>query len=164
MLCLGKTARSQRGQAVVEFTLVALLFFTVLFSIVEFAHLFYVKLTLRQALGQAGRFMVTGQCGPDSACPVKDGLGNDVPRDQAIQQIFDKWLIGTGTGLQDFEMSCAGAGCDGGNSEETVVLTATFNKPLFMAYFAKLFPAIGGCPAGNVCFTMSTTWKNEPFL
>jgi Flp pilus assembly protein TadG len=149
-------ARSQRGQAVVEFTFMALLFFTVLFSVVEFAHLFYVKLTLRQALGQAGRFMVTGRT-------VKDASGNDIPRDQAIQQIFDTWLIGTGTGLQSFQMTCGGAACAGGNTDETVVLTATFNKPLFMAYFANLFPAIGGCPAGNVCFTMSTTWKNEPF-
>jgi Flp pilus assembly protein TadG len=156
MLRPPEKVRSQRGQAVVEFTLVALLFFTVLFSVVEFAHLFYVKLTLRQALGQAGRFMVTGRT-------LQDPLGTDIPRDQAIQQIFDKWLIGTGTGLQDFKMTCDGAGCDGGNSEETVVLTATFNKQLFMAYFAKLFPAIGGCPAGNVCFTMSTTWRNEPF-
>jgi hypothetical protein len=94
---------------------------------------------------------------------VKDASGNDIPRDQAIQQIFDTWLIGTGTGLQSFQMTCGGAACAGGNTDETVVLTATFNKPLFMAYFANLFPAIGGCPAGNFCFTMSTTWRNEPF-
>jgi Flp pilus assembly protein TadG len=157
MRCLIYKGKCQRGQAVVEFTLVALLFFTVLFSTVEFAHLYYVKLTLRQALGQAGRFMVTGRT-------VKDASGADIPRHQAIQQIFDTWLIGTGTGLQGFQMTCGGVVCNGGNSDETVVLTATFNKALFMAYFAKLFPAMGGCPAGNVCFTMRTTWKNEPFL
>jgi hypothetical protein len=146
---------SQRGQAVVEFTLVALLFFTVVFSIVEFSHLFYVKSTLRHALGDAGRFMVTGRT-------VAGPLGTNLPREDAIKKAFEQWLIGTGAGLQSFQMTCSVNPCTGGNPDEVVTLTATFNKPLFIAYFSNLLGG-PGCPVGNVCFTMRTTWKNEPF-
>lgn len=148
--------RRQRGQTLVEFSLVALLFFTVLFAIVEFAHLFYVRLTVRHAIADAGRFMVTGRT-------LTDGSGQRMPREEAIQQIFEKWLIGTGTGLQDFVMTCAGVRCNGGGAGETVTLTATFHKPLFVTYFANFFGGSNGCPKGHLCFSMSTTWRNEPF-
>ncbi len=148
--------RSQLGQALVEFTLVALIFFTVLFSIVEFSHLFYVKLTLRHALADAGRFMVTGRT-------LEDPPGTELPREDAIKKVFEQWLIATGAGLQSFQMTCGGATCTGGSSDEVVSLIATFNKPLFWPYFANFLPGSGNCPAGNACFTMRTTWKNEPF-
>ena len=148
--------KKSRGQSTVEFALVLPIFAMVFFAIVEFGHLFYVNLTLRQAIGQAGRFMITGRT-------TKDSGGSDIPREQAIKDAFDKWLIGTGVGLQSFQMTCNGVPCTGGISEETVLLTATFNKPLFTVLFANFFPGGGGCPAGNLCFTLSTTWKNEPF-
>ena len=144
--------KKSRGQSTVEFALVLPIFAMVFFAIVEFGHLFYVNLTLRQAIGQAGRFMVTGRTTDVS-----------IPREVAIKNAFDKWLIGTGAGLQSFQMTCNGVPCTGGISDETVVLTATFNKPLFTVLFAQFFPGGGGCPAGNVCFTLSTTWKNEPY-
>jgi hypothetical protein len=100
--------------------------------------------------------MVTGRT-------LQDPSGNALPREDAIRQVFEKWLIGTGTGLQSFQMTCGGGACTGGNPDEIVTLTATFNKPLFMRYFANMFGGSGGCPVGNVCFTMRTVWKNEPF-
>ena len=45
----------------VEFTFIALLFFTLIFAIVEFSHLFYTRLNLQHALREAGRLMITGQ-------------------------------------------------------------------------------------------------------
>jgi hypothetical protein len=148
---------SQRGQTVVEFTLIALLFFVLFFAIVEFAHLFYVRLALRHALAEAGRFMVTGQT-------LADSSGESMPRAEAIQSIFEKWLVGTGAGLQEFVMTCGGAPCSGGGPGETVTLTVTFYKPLFVTYFANFLGGSNGCPEGRVCFSMSTTWKNEPYV
>ncbi|HWP59928.1 MAG TPA: TadE family protein [Candidatus Acidoferrales bacterium] len=147
----------QRGQTVVEFSLVALFFFILLFAIIEFAHLFYVRLTVRHAIGDAGRFMVTGRT-------LTDGSGNPIPREEAIERTFEKWLIGTGAGLQGFVLTCQdGSPCSGGTAEETVTLTATFHKPLFIAYFGNFFGGSNGCPKGHLCFSMSTTWRNEPF-
>jgi hypothetical protein len=88
-----------------------------------------------------------------------------VPREDAIRKVLDSWLIGTGVGLEELVITCgAGTACTGGTADDTVTLTATLNKPLFMAYFANFFGGFDGCPKGNVCFTMRTTWKNEPFL
>ena len=150
--------RSTRGQANLEFALTFPLFALLSLAVVEFSHLFYAELTLQQALREAGRYMVTGQTG-------KDINGNDMPRPEAIDAVFKKWLIGTGTGLQSLALTCGGSVCNppGGGPGDKVTLTATFCKPLFTVLFARLFPGGGGCPPGNFSFTLSTTWKNEPF-
>lgn len=150
--------QKQRGQAVVEFTLVMFIFFMLVFSIVEFSHLFYVRLTLRHALANAGRFTVTGRTLKDASDK------HDLPREAAIRKVLDSWLIGTGVGLEELLITCgAGNACTGGKADDTVTLTARLNKPLFTAYFANFFGGFNGCPKGHVCFTMRTTWKNEPF-
>ena len=134
---LKKHVKSQRAQSTVEFTFVAFFFFALFFAVIEFSHLFYVRLTLQHALKEAGRFMVTGQGGDVGA------------RKKAIQGIFEKWLIGTGAGLQSFAMDPP----DGGKAGDTVKLTATFIKPWFTGFI----------PAGPITFSLSNTWKNEPF-
>jgi Flp pilus assembly protein TadG len=150
--CLSK---SQEGQAVVEFALSAVLFFVLLFGIVEFSHLFHVKLTLRHALREAGRYMVTGR----ADVPDPNNPGNNLVRAQAVEAIFHRHLTGTGAGLQGFTMNPS----NGGGPGDTVTLTATFNKPLFTGFFSSFIGGNGGCPTGNVCFTMQVSWVNEPF-
>jgi Flp pilus assembly protein TadG len=155
MMNFFRYARSNRGQALVEFTLAALLFFTLFFAIIEFSHLFYVRSTLIHALREAGRYMVTGR-----------GIAAEDPnaRLNAIRAVFEKNLIGTGAGLlEPITLTCVGP-CSqlGGGPGQTVTATARFNKPLFIAFFRNFFPAVGGCPEGNACFTLRTTWRNEP--
>lgn len=148
---LSENMRSHRGQAVVEFSLVALLFFMVFFAIVEFSHLFYTELTLQHALREAGRYSVTGQ--------GIDPSGTDPnARLTAIQNKFCQNLIGTGlscaTIASNFNVTCAGAGgCTqaAGGPGQTVTLTATFQKPWFTGFL--------GTP---ITFTLKTTWRNEP--
>lgn len=142
--------RSQRGQVVVEFTFAVLLFFMVFFAIVEFSHLFYTELTLQHALREAGRYMVTGRADVpnESTSDPNDTLN----RQQSIEAILKKQLIGTGAGLQSIAMTCGGVACSGGNAGQTVKLTVTFTKPWFTGLF-------GSSP---ITFTLSTTWKNEP--
>src|SRR5581483_8506070 len=50
--------RSMRGQSLVEFAMIALLF--LLFGVVDFGRLFFVQMTLQNAVRQAGRFAITG--------------------------------------------------------------------------------------------------------
>ncbi|MFQ5684288.1 MAG: TadE/TadG family type IV pilus assembly protein [Candidatus Binatia bacterium] len=146
----GNAVLTHKGQATVEFALAALIFFTAFLAIVEFAHLFYTKLTLQHALNEAGRFMVTGQTpGP-------------LNRAEDIKDVFCKKLIGTGLSCPalgpDFLITCGGVACSapGGSASETVVVTATFTKPWFTVLFDQFVP-------GGVTLTIGTTWKNEPF-
>ena len=48
----------QKGAAVVEFALVAMLFFTVLFAIIEFGYLYWANLTMQHAVREGARYAV----------------------------------------------------------------------------------------------------------
>jgi Flp pilus assembly protein TadG len=148
------TARDrEKGQVIVEFTLVALFFFTLLFGIVEFSHLFYTRANLQHALREAGRLMVTGQ---------GFSASNPNARLQLMQQKFCDQLIGTGLSCANinahFAVTCVG-GCaqPGGGPSQTVTVTVNFSK----GWFTPLLNNIVGGPVG---LTVSTTWKNEPFM
>jgi Flp pilus assembly protein TadG len=155
VLSIGQKWRSEKGQTVVEFTFVALFFFMLIFAIVEFSHLFYTRLTLQHALSEAGRFMITGQ-GIDIS-------GKDPnARLTVIKNKLCEKLIGTGLSCADLDshlsVDCPG-GCTqtAGGAGQTVTVTVTFEKH----WFTALFHNISG---GPVSLTVSTTWKNEPYL
>jgi Flp pilus assembly protein TadG len=147
-----RASGSERGQTVVEFSLVLLLFFSLIFAIIEFSHLFYTELTLQYALREAGRYMVTGQ---------GDVSGNPSIRANLIHDKFCQGLIGTGlscppigTGTSaNFRFICGASDCSpaGGNPGDTVKVTVKLTKPWFTGLFGAPIP-----------FTLSTTWKNEP--
>lgn len=146
----------QTGQAVVEMTLGFLLFFTMIFSVVEFSHLLYSKVTLQHALGKAGRYMITGRTAND-----KDG--NALPRNIVIRDVFCRNVIATGLRCPDlgadFQFTCLDAPCSqpGGGPDQTVMVTVRLSKPAMMPFFSQFFTPEG------VPFELSTTWKNEPF-
>ena len=151
--------RKQSGQAVVEMTLGFLLFFTIFMSIVEFSHLLYAKVTLQHALRTAGRYMVTGQT-------KKDGNGNNIPRDQMVHTVFCANVIAAGVVCPNlgpnFEFVCLptpGTACTkpGGGPNQTVMVTVNLSKRALTPLFSQFF-STGGVP-----FTLSTTWRNEPF-
>jgi Flp pilus assembly protein TadG len=135
----------------VEFALALPIFVLVFFAIVEFAHLFYVKLTLQQALRQAGRYMVTGQGQADPELnPTEARVGR-------IKARFCQYLIGTGIGAATCESGLALDPASGGGPGDTVILTATFTKPWFTILFNQFAP-------GGVNLSVSTTWVNYGFV
>jgi Flp pilus assembly protein TadG len=150
--------RKKGGQAVVEMTFGFLIFFTIFMSIVEFSHLLYAKVTLQHALRTAGRYMVTGQT-------QKDAFGNDIPRDQLVHTVFCANVIAAGVVCPslgaDFKFDCLPipTTCTpaGGGANQTVMLTVNLAKPALMPFFSQFYPT------GGVPFTLSTTWRNEPF-
>ena len=52
--------RPMRGQSLVEFALVAPMFFLLVFAVADVGRLFYVQMTLQNAVRQAGRYAMTG--------------------------------------------------------------------------------------------------------
>jgi len=53
--------RNEKGSSALEFALVAVLFFTVLFSIFEYAIMSYINLTMQHAVREGTRYAVTGR-------------------------------------------------------------------------------------------------------
>jgi len=156
---IAQYARSEDGQATTEFALALPLFLLVFLGLVEFAHLFYVELSLQQALHTTARYMVTGQTNvPDPSDPTKN-----LPRCAAMMEIFKQQLVGTGAGLVSLtptvviDMNQPNSDC--GGPDDTVQLTAVFEKPFFSGIFRFFAP---GFPS-SVTFTLSTMWKNEGY-
>lgn len=56
-----KICKNKRGAAAVEFAIAGLLFFFVLFSIVDWALLSFINLTMQHAIREGTRYAVTGQ-------------------------------------------------------------------------------------------------------
>jgi Flp pilus assembly protein TadG len=149
--------KSQRGQAIVELTFGFLIFMSVFYAIIEFSHLLYTKVTLQNALRAAGRYMVTGNT-------EQDGSGNPIPRNQVIHTVFCSNVIAVGIPCpsgSDFQYTCMdpppATPCSGGGPDQTVMVTVNLAKPALVPFFSQFFPA------GGVPFTLSTTWRNEPF-
>ncbi len=66
-----KTPYQQRGVAVVEFAIIAMLLFTLLFGIIEFGRLFYVFNTVQEVTRHAAREAVVRWVDNSSTSPAK---------------------------------------------------------------------------------------------
>src|SRR5882724_8567455 len=86
---LGHVFRSRSGQSLVEFALVAPLFFLLVFGITDFGRLFFTQETLQFALREAGRYAVTGQHQADPKNP-----GSNLSRVASIKAIAAQKAIG----------------------------------------------------------------------
>jgi len=62
---------NEKGSSAVEFTLAAILFFAVLFSIVEYALMSYVNLTMQHAVREGTRYAVTGRSDDGEGNPLE---------------------------------------------------------------------------------------------
>lgn len=146
-------ASCKRGQSVVEFTLAAPLFFVAFYAIVEFSHLFYVRLTVQHALDEAGRYMSTGQ---------GQSITDPNARLNAIKQVFCSNLVATGLGCpQDNDSEFAftldpsnGGGPGDLSNPQPVTITLRFRKPFFTGFFGL----------NPIPLTISTTYQNEPYI
>ena len=152
--------RSQAGSSMVEFALVATLFFTLMFGIIDLGRLFFAQMTLQHALRQAGRFAVTGNHDPDGGGPLPS-----TSRITAIKNVAT--TAAAGLDLNSIQISSLSDVTDSSSSSNnyagapgwTVVISLTSNIRLFTPLISKLV----GMPGGLYTFTASTTFRNEPF-
>ncbi len=143
---------SQRGQSLLEFALITPLFFLLVCGIFDFGHLFFVQMSMQDAIRQAGRFAVTGNHLPDPNSP-----GNNLSRVDSIIQTAQNAAAGTTiTGIQ---ISSANGGTNNaGGPGDTITISITDDLPLITPLVANFFG-----PNGIYTFTVSVTFKNEPF-
>lgn len=137
--------RADTGQTLVEFAISALVFLLLVFSIIDFSYLFFAKLTLQNAVRQAGRYAITGQ-----AMPSKSRLAS-------ILQTARDYEMGFATSTNTTVSSTVGGSNSGGGPGDTVTVTATYNYRFMTPLVAVFFTH------GAYTITVSSTFKNEPF-
>ena len=67
--------RSMNGQTIVEFAFVVLIFFLLVFAVLDFGRLFFVQMSMQNAVQEAGRFASTGNHFPDPNNPGQNSRG-----------------------------------------------------------------------------------------
>lgn len=154
--------KDKKGQTLVEFALLAPLFFILIFGMVDLGWMFYVNLTMQHAVREGARYAVTG----------RSDLGKD-RRDALIQKIraasmglYDKNLhepkdprvavLSPGDLSFDNYTGSAAQG-DPGAKDDIIVVSLTYTCPLLTSV---LKPFISG---GEYTFTVKSTMTNEPF-
>jgi Flp pilus assembly protein TadG len=133
------------GQSLLEFALVAMVFFLVSFSVIDFSYLFFVKLTLQNAVRQAGRYAITGQS------------VNGYSRYASILQTAQHASLGLATNANTTVCSAAGGCSSGGGPGDTVTVTVSYQYRCLTPFVAALFTH------GTYTIRVSTSFKNEPF-
>jgi len=147
----GQALRSRSGQSLVEFALVAPLFFLLVFGITDFGRLFFTQETLQFALREAGRYAVTGQ---HKADPNK--AGSNLSRVASIIAVAKEKAIGID--VSNVVVSSGGVNNFAGNPGDTVVVSLTTNLRLITPMIGRFFG-----PSQTYTFTVQTTFRNEPF-
>jgi hypothetical protein len=141
----------QTGQALLEFALVAPIFFLLVCSVCDMGRLFFVEMDLQNAVREAGRFAITGQHLPDP-----NNAGQDLSRVQSIIQTASNAAAGASvTGIQ--VSSLRGGADNAGGPGDTVTISLACNLPLLTPIIAQFFPN------GAYAFTVSVSFKNELF-
>ena len=147
---------SRRGQSLVEFALVVPLFFLLLFGIIDIGRVMFVQMTLQHALREAGRFAVTGnKVDPDGPGPL-----STLSRVDSIIYMAQQAAAGldvSAISISSVSGGSVGAGRAGGPGD-TVTVSLTANLRLITPMIGQFFGT-----GGVYTFTVSTTFRNEPF-
>lgn len=151
--------RGQAGVAAVEFALVALLFFTVLFSIIDWSYLFFTNLTMQHAVREGARYAVVGRSdlAPDDRPGDRCAAVAEKIRqqswglfDRARSTIVFKTIDAAGNVIPLGSGSCYGAG-------ELIVVEVTSHVAALTPFVRPFFNATGG----EYEFKVAATMKNE---
>ncbi len=151
------TNAKDSGATLVEFAMALSLFLLLILGTLDFAYLFYTKLTLQNAVRQAGRYAITGQCvtNPNGTCKVN--------RYNSIIQTLQTTSIGllNASNLGDINIVCTnnGGGCpnNAGGPGDIVTITVTYTYNFLTAPISKFFAG------GKYRYTVSAAFTNEPF-
>jgi Flp pilus assembly protein TadG len=146
-----REAASPEGSSILEFAFIVPLFLLLLFAVMDFSRLFYVELTLQNAVRQAGRYAITGNHMADPKNP-----GQNLSRVGSIIQVAQNAAQGLDVAAIQISSLNGGAGSAGGPGD-TVTISLTTNLQLMTSLVAQFFKN------GTYTFTVSVSFKNESF-
>jgi Flp pilus assembly protein TadG len=141
----GKTTCARRGESMVEFALVAPLFFLLVFGITDFGRLFFIQETLQYALREAGRFAVTGQ-------------NNGTNRVEAIKMVAENEATGLGLTDSSIQVTSGGSNNFAGGPRQTVTISMNYGVKLITPMIGRYFG-----PSQTYTCKVSVSFMNEPF-
>jgi Flp pilus assembly protein TadG len=147
-----RVANSTCGTTLLEFALVLPVFVLLMFAVADFARLFYVEMTLQNAVREAGRYAITGNHQPDP-----NHHGQNLSRVQSIQYVAQQEAMGLDVSNLQIVSASGGVGNAGGPGD-TVTLSLTTNLHLVTPVIAQFFTN------GVYTFTVSVAFRNEHFL
>jgi Flp pilus assembly protein TadG len=148
-----KSLKSSTGQSLVEFALLAPVFFLLVFGVLDFGRVLFTQMTLQHALREAGRYAVTGRRLPGT----NPKTGNLYTRIESIKQIAQNAAAGLSVVNISISSVLGGNGSAGG-PRDTVTVSLTTNLKLITPMIGRYFGS-----TGVYTFTVSTTFLNEPF-
>lgn len=156
--------RDNKGQVIVEFALVGLLLFILIFGLIDLAFMFYVNLTMQHAVRQGTRYAVTGQSdlGTDrrSALITKiqecsNGLYDKNLNDPKEPQI--SVIHADQVNFTNFSGTRTASTANPGNPNDIIVVSLTYKRKFLTPMWTPFFPN------GEYTFTVKSTMKNESF-
>ncbi len=143
--------------------MVSLLFFFLLFAVMDYGWIFFAQMNVQQAIDDGGRYASTG----NHATVNTGGVITTLSRMQSIIDYIQNEISVPGVNVSNALVVCdlsGGGGCSNsggsvpaGNPGDTVQITMQTTVPLTTLMLAKLFTG------GAYTFTASTTFRNEPF-
>ena len=151
----------EKGAALVEFALVAPLFFLVLFAIIEFGYLYWANLSMQHAVREGARYaVVTGVTGFTAPSPT--------PAEQrcaaVVQEIrnnsmgfYDKVSPVVSFRTVDAAGNVVNIGSGCGAASQIIVIHLDCTLPLITPIIRPFFTD------GNYRFAVSATMRNEAF-
>ena len=145
------------GQSLAEAAISLSLLLVLAMATMDFGYMFYTKLTLQNAVRQADRYAVTGQC-----FTVGDGTCSQTRYNSIVSTLQDNslGLLNAGN-TSAISLACTnnGGGCPnnaGGPGDLVTISVAypyTFVSPMLAAFF----------PSHAYTIKVSSTSMNEPF-
>jgi len=148
-------SRAEEGQTIVELAFAFLVFVFFAFAVVDFGHLFYVRMDVQNALQEAARYGSTGNHLPDPNNP-----GQNLSRIVSIEDTLQNDAMGVN--ISNISISSVTGGVtsttSAGGPQGTLTVSVTVNVPLWTPLLSRLF-----FPNGQYTFTSSVTIMNEPF-
>lgn len=158
-----RTNPADSGQALVEFAMAVTVFLLLVFATIDFGYFYFVKVSLQNAVRQAGRYGITGNCTAGSNC-FGSGSTN---RYNSIVQVALNYSFGFITASNvtitclpppiGLTGGCPAYGGGAGGPGDTVMITATYTWNPITGWVAKFFTK------GSYTFSVSATFKNESF-
>ena len=148
----GPDIRGHAGSALIEFTLIALVFLGLIFAIFDFGRLFYIQFALHSAVREASRFTVTGNVLPDPNNP-----GQFLSRVDSIVSTLQRAVPGLDVQPGNVTVQGPGGAGDAGGPGDVVTISVDFDIELLTPMIKPLFPD------GVHNYSVSLMSQNEPF-
>ena len=169
---MGGTVRrfsgSRSGTAAVEFALVALPFFAILFSLIETGLVFIGDTTMQNAVQQAAREVRTGQAAGDGfdLAAFRTALCGysiffDCSKFKIDLRTYANYAdIPLFAPIKNGQLDMSGFGYSAGGANQIMALRVYYEWPIYTDVMSK---ALSSLNSGNYLMAATTAFKTEPF-